>query len=58
MQAELNDDDKEQEAKIVEKKNDKKTSFISTAKCPQCGGNLVFEGGCNICKDCGWSKCD
>ena len=58
MQAELNDDDKEQEAKIFEKKNDKKTSFISTAKCPQCGGNLVFEGGCNICKDCGWSKCD
>ena len=30
----------------------------STAKCPQCGGNLVFEGGCNTCKDCGWSKCD
>lgn len=29
-----------------------------TAKCPQCGGNLVFEGGCNTCKDCGWSKCD
>ena len=27
-------------------------------KCPQCGGNLVFEGGCNTCKDCGWSKCD
>lgn len=30
----------------------------SIAKCPQCGGNLVFEGGCNTCKDCGWSKCD
>lgn len=30
----------------------------SNAKCPQCGGNLVFEGGCNTCKDCGWSKCD
>lgn len=27
-------------------------------KCPQCGGNLVFEGGCNTCKDCGWSKCE
>ena len=26
--------------------------------CPECGGNLVFEGGCNTCKDCGWSKCD
>lgn len=27
-------------------------------KCPQCSGNLVFEGGCNTCKDCGWSKCE
>jgi ribonucleoside-diphosphate reductase alpha chain len=25
--------------------------------CPQCGEPLVFEGGCNICKNCGWSKC-
>lgn len=27
-------------------------------KCPQCGEPLTFEGGCNICKACGWSKCD
>lgn len=27
-------------------------------KCPQCGGQLVFEGGCNTCKECGWSRCD
>lgn len=27
-------------------------------KCPQCGGSLIFEGGCNTCKECGWSKCD
>ena len=26
--------------------------------CPQCGNELVFEGGCNICKACGWTKCD
>jgi ribonucleoside-diphosphate reductase alpha chain len=25
--------------------------------CPECGEPLVFEGGCNICKNCGWSKC-
>lgn len=31
---------------------------VSKAKCPQCGGDLVFEGGCNTCKNCGWSKCD
>ena len=29
-----------------------------TPKCPECGGSLIFEGGCNTCKDCGWSKCD
>ena len=25
--------------------------------CPECGEPLVFEGGCNVCKSCGWSKC-
>lgn len=29
----------------------------STPKCPECGAELSFEGGCNICKSCGWSKC-
>lgn len=29
----------------------------SSAKCPQCGEPLIFEEGCNICKNCGWSKC-
>ncbi len=26
-------------------------------RCPECGEPLVFEGGCNICKGCGWSGC-
>lgn len=26
--------------------------------CPECGESLVAEGGCNICKNCGYSKCD
>lgn len=26
--------------------------------CPVCREELTFEGGCNICKSCGWSKCD
>lgn len=29
----------------------------SGATCPECGDQLIFEGGCNICKNCGWSKC-
>lgn len=27
-------------------------------KCPECGAPLIFEGGCNSCKNCGFSKCD
>lgn len=26
--------------------------------CPECGEPLVFEGGCNSCKNCGYSKCN
>ncbi len=26
-------------------------------RCPECGEKISFEGGCNICKACGWSKC-
>lgn len=29
-----------------------------TAPCPECGAQLRFEGGCNTCVSCGWSKCD
>ena len=25
--------------------------------CPECGAKIVYEGGCNICKSCGWSRC-
>lgn len=30
----------------------------SKPTCPECGEQLIMEGGCNICKSCGWSKCD
>ena len=26
--------------------------------CHNCGAELEFQGGCNICKSCGWTKCD
>jgi len=26
--------------------------------CPKCGAELEFQGGCNVCKSCGWTKCD
>ncbi|MFP3903618.1 MAG: vitamin B12-dependent ribonucleotide reductase [Armatimonadota bacterium] len=26
--------------------------------CPECGGNLTYEGGCVTCYSCGYSQCD
>lgn len=26
-------------------------------KCPKCGGTMIFNEGCILCKDCSWSKC-
>lgn len=38
-------------------KPQKTTESKSRNNCPECGEPLIFEGGCNICKSCGWSKC-
>ena len=41
----------------VEKKEDV-NKVQSASKCPECGQHtLVFEGGCNCCKNCGFSSC-
>lgn len=26
-------------------------------QCPDCGGSLIYQEGCNICLDCGFTKC-
>lgn len=31
---------------------------VNRAVCPECGEPLIFEGGCNTCKACGWTKCE
>lgn len=28
-----------------------------TETCPECGEELIFEGGCCLCKSCGYSRC-
>ena len=39
--------------------DDLKDHYVDTVGlCPECGTPLTFEGGCNTCKVCGWSKCD
>lgn len=51
---EINEDYDDMNSKPI-RQNKKK---ILVNPCPQCGEALSFEGGCNICKSCGWSKCD
>lgn len=36
----------------------KNTPTKTSILCPKCNEPLVQEGGCIICKNCGWSKCD
>ena len=58
--------------KTAKKVNDNITSFSSAMcrvlakyvptettgeKCPECGGDIINEGGCSHCKNCGWAKC-
>ena len=58
------DTDEESEKKEKEtdkpKPNKKENSLNKKriASCPECGSPIIFEGGCNTCKSCGWSKCD
>ncbi len=26
-------------------------------KCPECESQIIYEGGCGICRQCGWSRC-
>ena len=40
------------------KESRSKEELTSGMPCPECGEPLVREGGCNICKACGWSRCD
>jgi hypothetical protein len=30
----------------------------SGEKCPECGGNIINEGGCKHCDSCSYSKCE
>lgn len=30
---------------------------LGTARCPECGGQLEHDGGCVLCRSCGYSKC-
>ena len=58
MQSEL--DDKEDEEKPVKKTPVEPIKDVNVRQqlCPECGEQLVFEGGCCTCKSCGYTKCE
>lgn len=60
VQEELNTDKEDSQPKHVAPKAPKPKAVKNVNKkltCPECGESLLFEGGCTICKNCGWSKC-
>ena len=48
-------DDEELEDEFIVDENE---VDVEKPKCPECGEPLAFEGGCIICHNCGYSKCD
>lgn len=57
MQIEINEELEIDNPKPIIKKKDTKTVILPKYKCPECGNEITFEGGCQTCKNCGWSKC-
>lgn len=60
MQSEIGEENEEATKNAHKNKTNKNMpeGKVKVAPCPECGSPLVFEGGCNTCKNCGWSKCD
>ena len=65
LQSDLFDEDEEYEPtsnKTVEVAVDNEVVKVpkmkSKPRCPECGGELRYEGGCQSCPDCGYSKCE
>lgn len=49
---------KEMHNELLGKTTVNKPINVNGPKCPKCGAEIVHEGGCNICKNCGWTKCE
>ncbi|HHY09872.1 MAG TPA: TSCPD domain-containing protein, partial [Firmicutes bacterium] len=45
------------ESEIPSNPHFKANPAIAGAACPECGGILVEESGCNVCVECGYSRC-
>lgn len=45
------------EMEITETEETEEVDLKSTPKCPECDNELIFEEGCSVCKNCGYSNC-
>lgn len=50
--------DTEEDYVVDETPSIESETILTSNPCPECGSELTYEGGCNICKNCGWSKCN
>jgi ribonucleoside-diphosphate reductase alpha chain len=50
---------REETASNPETPQPKNTELIKSwaGQCPDCGGSLIYQEGCNICLNCGFTKC-
>lgn len=53
----INDTTKPMPLEVEEATEDKGHIKVPTVPCPECGTALQMTGGCNLCTNCGWSKC-
>lgn len=57
MQNEISDGESNKDVQPVSNTVKPTKKRPNSVSCPECGEPLIFEGGCNVCKACGWSKC-
>ena len=57
MQSTLFDDENDYAENVSVEKKVTNNRSSNKSVCPGCGEELIHEGGCDICKSCGWSKC-
>jgi len=58
MNAQKLNQTQEKAVDLIKEKNNTKTNKTTKNVCPECGEPLIHEGGCILCRSCGWSKCN
>jgi len=56
-QADADNDDPVEMARNIAETNGRGKDTVMVGVCPDCHGPLEFEGGCSVCRACGFSRC-